>query len=1070
MSNFWEADPVVAPAKGGGNFWDNDPVVAPAPDIGENRMSTIAALRGIPIAGAYVDKGVAALNAAAQPVTETGLSHAPTFGQRMAENEAKIKASTDAYEASHPIGTTVGKMALGTAAMIPAMEAAPAAFGLTGTLPQMVVRGAASQGALGAADAAVRGENPVTEGVIGGVTGAAAPLAARAVGAIARWVRDYRNPPPVVPQHVENVAGVDVPLSTGQATGHPQTQAEEEIMRRGGRGQSAEEIARQADAAAQQAVSEASGNIGKSLDPTGTSPTTAPQDAGQAVQTELAQQEQAKQAADAAKALQVGAEGQNLARGLGGGAAPASPLDAAEGVGAGVVAKRDAAVAATQAAYKARDAVPGTFDPSVPKGLAEDIRTRLNTGENPIWVDPTNELTANKALKLIDQTVGKDSGLFANSAAPKPVDAGPALAATRAEDETTAALRAKFGNEVADAYAKQNIKAPPAEQPLSLIQFIASKGGLKPNPELDAIGLAHGHRAQIPGQPGFFGVVRKNGGDLDRMREAAEEAGYLRGANGATSTPADFLDAIDAELRGQKKYPEGFEGFKTKLEDNRNTAREQAEHDQINHGFERDLEDAGHGELGPEVKQRAVSLMRDEGMHPDEAVDHAMRQLDQEDAAAAGHSDSSFPGDRVPAGAPDRPVDLKTMDEARKRLVTMYGDAKSAAIRSGDKSDMRAMAKILHEFDNSIGDALESGKFSGDAKTAKALQDAARKSHAEYRQTFSSRGPGDEVGRAVEKILGRYTDSAATPDEIAAMSYGSKSEPGGGKAIKVALRLKQILGENSPEWAQYKAGLYSHIAETGSGETARTPAQIADRIDRFLSGSKGNGLAKVAYSSKERADLAAHANRLRGIEPKAAPSNDLEKAVARIAGTDGHLPASPGEVADLLYSRSGKGDKGISIRLGSYLKKNLSPESWTAVRQGMWEKLTNAGEGKIEYGPQALAQRLHEFLNESGRGLSQVLFSKSERAEMLKLASIYKRMTPLKGTTNPSGTAPMLAKIAHKASSNILSLIGFGAHGLTGAVIGHGLQKGLGVVKDGRAGKEANSDCSSVRRLALQSE
>ena len=42
------------------------PGAAVAP-IGDNRASTIAALRGIPLAGAYVDKGTALLNAAAQP-------------------------------------------------------------------------------------------------------------------------------------------------------------------------------------------------------------------------------------------------------------------------------------------------------------------------------------------------------------------------------------------------------------------------------------------------------------------------------------------------------------------------------------------------------------------------------------------------------------------------------------------------------------------------------------------------------------------------------------------------------------------------------------------------------------------------------------------------------------------------------------------------------------------------------------------------------------------------------------------------------------------------------------------
>jgi hypothetical protein len=205
------------------------------------------------------------------------------------------------------------------------------------------------------------------------------------------------------------------------------------------------------------------------------------------------------------------------------------------------------------------------FDPDVPQGLAEDIRARLNTGPaaERIHVDPVNEGVANKALKIIDQTVGKDSGLFANAAVPKlepaPARAAVGLPAKATEDETVAALRAKFGDSVADAYAKQN--APP---PLSLLEFIASKGGLKPDAELDAIGLNHGPSGADSRPEGFFGTVRKNGADIDRMREAAQEAGYFRDSHGGTSTPTEFLDAIDAELRGQKKYPAGFEGFKGK--------------------------------------------------------------------------------------------------------------------------------------------------------------------------------------------------------------------------------------------------------------------------------------------------------------------------------------------------------------------------------------------------------------------------------------------------------------------------------------------------------------------------
>lgn len=156
------------------NFHPDPP---PAPDIGEDRKSTVSALRGIPIVGAYVDKGTAALNAAAQPFTETGLSNADNFSDRMAENEKTIKAATDAYEASHPIGTTAGKVALGAAAMVPAALAAPEILGAEAGLGTAM----GANAAIGGADAAARGGNPVA----GALTGAALPAAFAGAGTVA---------------------------------------------------------------------------------------------------------------------------------------------------------------------------------------------------------------------------------------------------------------------------------------------------------------------------------------------------------------------------------------------------------------------------------------------------------------------------------------------------------------------------------------------------------------------------------------------------------------------------------------------------------------------------------------------------------------------------------------------------------------------------------------------------------------------------------------------------------------------------------------------------------------------
>lgn len=180
-----------------------------------------------------------------------------------------------------------------------------------------------------------------------------------------------------------------------------------------------------------------------------------------------------------------------------------------------------------------------------------------------------------------------------------------------------------------------------SQEPLGLLQFIASKGGLKPHPELEALDLRSNHRVQIPGRKGFFGVVRPTGDDLDRMREKAEEAGYLRGEGQKTSTVQDLLDAIDNELRGQRHAAEGEEGHETRRERQARAEREAHEHGKAQELVDT-LEAAGHGELGPEIKARVLKLMAVHGMDPDTAIDTALIQLDAEEGIEPEQIDATF--------------------------------------------------------------------------------------------------------------------------------------------------------------------------------------------------------------------------------------------------------------------------------------------------------------------------------------------------------------------------------------------------------------------------------------------
>lgn len=158
--------------------------------------------RGIPVIGGAMDNIAAAGDAATHAVLGRG-SDAPTFGERYSANLDREKAQDDAYDRQHPITSAAGQIVGGVAATLPLAATATGAklLGMGGkTVGEMAVRGAAAGGALGAVDAATRGEgfDAATKGDVrplqiagevatgagvGAIVGGAVPVAARAIGA-----------------------------------------------------------------------------------------------------------------------------------------------------------------------------------------------------------------------------------------------------------------------------------------------------------------------------------------------------------------------------------------------------------------------------------------------------------------------------------------------------------------------------------------------------------------------------------------------------------------------------------------------------------------------------------------------------------------------------------------------------------------------------------------------------------------------------------------------------------------------------------------------------------------------
>lgn len=179
-----------------------------------------AALRGVPLLGAGVNRLGSMISAAAHPLTGVGSDKA-TFAERTAENLAQTDAAQADFEKEHPVvdaiaGGLGGTLALGGTAGLSGTVAK--GLGMTGNLIPAAVRGATSGAAIGAGDAALRGGDPSTGAQVGSLTGAGGVIAGKAVGKVWDAARGVFRDAPVVPRTMD-VNGRAVPIDKAIETG-----------------------------------------------------------------------------------------------------------------------------------------------------------------------------------------------------------------------------------------------------------------------------------------------------------------------------------------------------------------------------------------------------------------------------------------------------------------------------------------------------------------------------------------------------------------------------------------------------------------------------------------------------------------------------------------------------------------------------------------------------------------------------------------------------------------------------------------------------------------------------------
>jgi len=411
------------------------------------------------------------------------------------------------------------------------------------------------------------------------------------------------------------------------------------------------------------------------------------------------------------------------------------------------------------------------------------------------------------------------------------------------------------------------------------------------------LGLPRLMRTPVPKVPprGPLGVTLSEGQATGELSLIQREQAALRGQTGTQAQRAakEFADQQAAQLgEARENVIRSLDPYGQIITDSpqaagelaSNTIRSIAGQSKSRVGNLYDVAKSYPGEVDANVFGQVVPSIKTALSDPNDKViindrltpfaSDAIKMIEDKVANLNGH----------PAQNQISGVTLEGIEQWRKELV-----AYRRAAWQNNPSDGRAASAVVDAFDDYINTAINSGGFNGDQRAIQAWNDA-RSAHADYMATFRA-GKNDQVGRQIEKIIGRGGEPGSTGNDVADFLFGVSGTNPNSLNLGVARRVQKIMGPDSPEWASVKQGLFQRLAESGEGVADFSPKKVADRINKFLN-NDGVEMARTVYSPAERDLLQSYADLMRKIEVPQSGANWSNTATAKIFQKIGSNTAS----------------------------------------------------------------------------------------------------------------------------------------------------------------------------------
>lgn len=184
-------------------------------------------------------------------------------------------------------------------------------------------------------------------------------------------------------------------------------------------------------------------------------------------------------------------------------------------------------------------------------------------------------------------------------------------------------------------------------------------------------------------------------------------------------------------------------------------------------------------------------------------------------------------------------INLKSLESTRKKLNSFYGAA-------ANDTDRTVIQTIRNEFDNWLDDTITKGLASGDPEQITKLKDA-RGMAREYFSKFKVDPKSADVD--AQKIIEKITSKDLTPVETMNYLFGTSKIGENQVAVRVAKKFKDIFGENSDQFNEFRQAAYMRLVQDSQGNL-KPASKIVKEVDELIMG-KGSQLTNEIFTPEQ---------------------------------------------------------------------------------------------------------------------------------------------------------------------------------------------------------------------------